>query len=147
MERISTPVYTHILKARTFLKPVPGKFYVNHINGIKIDNDEQNLEWVTSSENLIHAYVTGLRSDNHPVNTFDTLSGELVEHYSLNEASRYLEVNPEKLHRYLKSEKSAKFLGRYLVFQIYDTLEVAKKKNYYYLSERHRKVSYCGKRQ
>lgn len=33
---------------------------VNHINGLKIINDEFNLEWATPSENMKHAFSTGL---------------------------------------------------------------------------------------
>lgn len=45
----------HRVVAETYLRPVEGKPFVNHINGNKTDNRIENLEYVTQSENLRHA--------------------------------------------------------------------------------------------
>ena len=37
------------------------KLQVNHKNGIKLDNNLSNLEYVTCSQNISHAHKTGLR--------------------------------------------------------------------------------------
>lgn len=52
--------YVHRLVAQTFIENPEKKSCVNHINGIKIDNQVNNLEWCSYSENMNHAYGTGL---------------------------------------------------------------------------------------
>lgn len=53
----------HVLVARAFVENLDNKPQVNHLNGDKLDNRSNNLEWVTDSENKYHSYRTGLRKE------------------------------------------------------------------------------------
>ena len=50
----------HRLVAAAFLPLDATRPFVNHINGVRDDNQLSNLEYVTQSENARHAYATGL---------------------------------------------------------------------------------------
>ncbi len=53
-------VRVHRLVACTFIENPLGKREVNHIDGNKCNNSAENLEWCSTSENIIHAYKNGL---------------------------------------------------------------------------------------
>lgn len=61
---INTREYVHRLVAKAFLDNPENKEEVNHINGVKDDNELDNLEWATRIENQQHAYDTGLAKGN-----------------------------------------------------------------------------------
>ena len=75
---------THRLVIEAFLESIPMGFEVNHIDGDKTNNHLSNLEVITHSENLRHAYRTGLHSQQRRVQCVDT--GEIF--HSMAEASR-----------------------------------------------------------
>lgn len=61
----------HRLVALQFIPNPENKSEVNHKDGNKLNNHVSNLEWVTTRENELHAYKTGLKGtgEKHP-NTF-----------------------------------------------------------------------------
>lgn len=53
--------FVHRLVARTYLKQYNDNLQVNHKNGIKTDNNIDNIEMMTLQENIKHSIETGLK--------------------------------------------------------------------------------------
>lgn len=64
---------THRLVAIAFIPNPKNLPEVNHIDGVKTNNQRVNLEWVTSSQNKRHAAKIGL---THPARNLSFCSGE-----------------------------------------------------------------------
>lgn len=52
--------FIHRILAEAFIPNPDGKTEINHIDGVKDNCRLENLEWVTRSENMIHAFGIGL---------------------------------------------------------------------------------------
>lgn len=53
--------FLHRLVANAFIPNYNKKPFINHIDNNKENNHYSNLEWVTTKENIAHAYETGIR--------------------------------------------------------------------------------------
>lgn len=60
LHNINRRISVHRLMALTFIPNVHNLQEVNHIDGNKKNNSVANLEWVSKSENALHAFRIGL---------------------------------------------------------------------------------------
>jgi len=73
--------FIHRLVLIAFVGSCPDGYQCNHKDGDKTNNHLSNLEWVTPSQNINHAYKHGLRSDS---------KGEKNAHSKLKEGEVWL---------------------------------------------------------
>lgn len=96
----------HRLVALYFIENPLNLPYVNHIDGDKTNNHVDNLEWCTAKENDTHARLTGLKSQNKPVQAINVDNGESIIFNSVGEASGFLKINKGTIHKVLSGKRS-----------------------------------------
>lgn len=88
---------------------------VNHKDGDKTNNSLGNLEWASRQANCLHAYSTGLRSDNIRVLVRDLRYGKDTEYFSLEECGRVLGCDGETVRLRIKSDGQRVFMPGILI--------------------------------
>jgi hypothetical protein len=118
----------HRLVAIEFIENPFNKSYVNHKDGNKLNNNASNLEWVTKSENTIHAInvlnkkigfksIKGeawYKTKNKPnpakksVLMLDKENNFIKEFDSLTEAGLFLNKHPAQIMNYIQGKRNNK---------------------------------------
>lgn len=110
-------VKVHRIVAETFIPNPQNKPTVNHIDGNKLNNSVENLEWCTNKENILHSYNSGLRPNSHL--GFDVTiyceNGEIKTFKSMKECSTYLNHSKAYLVEKKKKYGNEFYIGKDLV--------------------------------
>lgn len=96
----------HRAMMETFVKNPNNYRDINHIDGNKLNNQLNNLEYCTSKENIQHSFKTGLHKKftNKHIYQF-TLNGEFLNEYkSLREAAKAVNCDPANICVCLKNK-------------------------------------------
>ena len=101
---IKKRVFLHRLVAFHFCEGYQEDLVVNHIDGNKLNNEAKNLEWITRSENDLHAYKLNLRKTfpctfKHKVIAYNKKTMEIVKEYeNTEECAKDLKVSKTNIY-------------------------------------------------
>lgn len=111
-----TQTSVHRVVANAFIPNLDNKLQVNHKDGNRQNNRVENLEWVTSRENVLHSYKEGYRKKCIEVPKNRILTQFQIDHinelrqwYTVNQIANLFNINYQSLknviHKMKKSER------------------------------------------
>lgn len=101
----------HIAVACMFCGGYKENLIVNHIDGNKMNNSFENLEWVTSKENTRHAMENDLTKNNYKIKCINT--GEIF--LSMRKACNWCGVSVSRMSEHFKDGSRMKTIGKHPV--------------------------------
>lgn len=107
----------HRLIALAFIDNPENKSQVNHIDGNKINNSVNNLEWVTNKENQIHKHQKGLGNNfTRKILQFTLDNIFIKEHTSIALASKHVNISKSCISGVLREKRKTAggFIWKYL---------------------------------
>ena len=110
-------IFVHRIVALTYIDNPQNKEFVNHIDGDKMNNNVDNLEWVTRRENMIHARdVLGCNFNKNikPIYQYD-LNGNFIKRYeSLKEVSERFKRDMSDIRRVCNGDRGRLYAYNYI---------------------------------
>jgi len=113
--------YVHRLVCYAF-HPIDGKtkledyddLQVNHIDGNTLNNHKDNLEWNTKSQNIQHAYDTGLNKKVRAILQYDLENNFIAEFESIAKAARETKFAEHQIREVAKGRaKPTEYIWKY----------------------------------
>ena len=92
--------YIHRLVAENFLEQLDG-FEVNHKDKNKLNNNVNNLEWISHKANVQHAYAQGIDSRLTKIRV-EFIDGTELIFKSRKECAKYFKVDESTIRDYIK---------------------------------------------
>jgi hypothetical protein len=93
----------------------PGEGYeANHKDGNKLNPIPTNLEWLTHSENVIHAYETKLNRSSQHIDVTDLRTGDVIHLRSLGHFASHFGLG-ESFNKSILAPRNQPWLGHYQI--------------------------------
>lgn len=121
---IKKQLYAHRMVAETFIPNPLNKTCVNHIDGNKLNNNINNLEWVSKKENNNHALKTGLNNLYKKIYCYDKNKTLVCIYDSIQIASKMSGFSENSISNCTNSEKKTLTCGYYWSFKNDNNFEI-----------------------
>jgi len=110
-----TAIHQLVIKAFKGLPPDNGlKYEPNHMDGNKHNNRADNLEWMTRSQNVLHAFETGLCKVGTRVKVKDITTSKEINFNTFSAMARYFGLSRDNMRTIILKHKDIPYLSKWI---------------------------------